>query len=121
MWTRLYRFKKEIEVGLALCFCHSILVLTLLYASLKNTELGVLWVHMGLTDRPISLLRDRFVEVYDKVAGITTYHAAFFWFHFLFGGLQFFLVGFLIVLLGKKLFKAGGVTHTIAEASRRVR
>jgi hypothetical protein len=99
------------RVGLVLWFCHSLLVLLLLYVSLNNTELGVLWVHMGHIDRPMSFLRDSFVEGYAKVVGITTYHTAFFLFHFLFGGLQFFFVGWLLVLLGKKLFGTTGPSN----------
>ena len=109
MWTRLLR-KSEIMVGLALWTIHSLLVLWLLWASLRNMELGGLWVHMHLLDRPVSLLSDKFTDAYAKVIGTGTYQAPLFWFHFLIGGLQFFLFGSLLGLVGRKLFKGQGPT-----------
>ena len=102
MWTRLQRFKIPIVVGLALCFAHSLLCCAVYKASLRSIEMGVLWEHMRLTDLPVSLLIDAFLEAYWKLVNATsesTYHRPYFIFHLSFGGLQFFAWGCLLAML----------------------
>ncbi len=95
MRTRL-QLKLPIILGV-LFFCgHSLLVILLGRVSQRNIEMGVLWEHLRLTDLPVSLLLDRFYDAYWKVFPQGSYPKPEVLFHLIFGGLQFFVWGWLI-------------------------
>ncbi len=85
---------------------HSLLCVALWRVSLRNIEFGALWEHMRLTDLPVSLLLDKFYD--SKIFGVAiedTYHRRYFLFHLIFGGLQFFVWGFLLATIGRQLLR----------------
>lgn len=90
-----------------LLFCgHGLLVTALWRVSVSNIEFGALWEHMRLTDLPVSLLLDNFYEAYSKVSGATaqdTYHTPYYLFHLVFGGIQFFVWGWLLGTVWNRL------------------
>jgi len=84
-------------------FCgHSLLVIGLWRASLKNIEFGVLWEHMRLTDMPVSMFLDKFYDAYWKILPQGSYPKPEVLFHLILGGLQFFVWGLLLGALAKR-------------------
>ena len=83
-------------LGLLLFCGHSAVVILLGYVAQRNIEMGVLWNHLHLTDLPVSLLMDRFYDLFLKVFPQWTYPAPEVVFHLIFGGIQFFIWGCLI-------------------------
>jgi hypothetical protein len=108
MWTRLQRFKAQVVAATALFAAHSFLCIALYRVSLRKLEFGVLWEHMYRTDLPVSLFLEPFFDAYSMLFNRAlqgTYHAPYFWFHLVFGGLQFFLWGWLLGALAKWLMQ----------------
>lgn len=100
------QLKLPIMLGTLLVCGHSLLVTALWRASLRNIEFGALWEHMRLTDLPVSMLLDTFYQAYPKVFDATaqgTYHTPYFLFHLVFGGLQFFVWGWLLGMAWNRL------------------
>jgi len=82
------------------------MLVTLLWRiSVRNIEMGVLWEHMRLTDRPISLLLDPFYDAYVKLFPQSNYPTPEVLFHLIFGGLQFFIWGWLLGMLARQFLK----------------
>lgn len=104
MWTRL-QLKLPIVLGALAFFGHSLLVTALWRVSIKNIEMGGLWEHMRLTDLPISLLLDSFYDTYVKCFPQSNYPTPEVLFHLLFGGLQFFVWGWLLGTLVKRFLQ----------------
>ncbi len=98
----------------ALMFCgHSLLVITLWRASVRNIEMGVLWQHMRLTDLPISLLADEFHDAYMKSFSQSDYPAPEVLFHLILGGLQFFIWGWVLGTAANRLLKRRCPAQTV--------
>ena len=86
---------------------HSLLVITLWRVSLRNIEFGVLWEHMRLIDLPVSMFMDSFYDAYTRFIDPQsngTYHTPYCIFHMLFGGIQFYILGWLTGIIAKRIF-----------------
>jgi hypothetical protein len=95
-------------------FCgHTLLVIALWRASVRNIEMGVLWQHMHLTDLPISLLADGFYDAYTKFFPQSNYPAPEVLFHLVFGGLQFFIWGWVVGIVANRLLKRRRPAQTV--------
>src|SRR5574344_960559 len=92
-WNKTCNF--SIIIGLILFISHNLLVLGVWYVSSHNIELGVLWKGLQTMDFPISIFMDKFIAIYGRLTEVV-YPNEYLAFHFIFGGIQFFLFGSLV-------------------------
>ena len=112
MRTRL-QLKLPVILG-GILFCgHSLLVVGVWRASMRSIEFGVLWEHMRLTDLPVSLFLDQFYDAYWKLFPQGSYPKPEVLFHLIIGGLQFFVWGWLLGIIIKKLLRTRRPAQTV--------
>lgn len=97
------QLKLPITLGILLLCGHSLLVFGLWRVSLRNIEIGVMWEHMRLTDLPVSMLLDWYYDAHRKIFVQDNYPNSEFFFHMIFGGLQFFVWGWLLGMAWNRL------------------
>lgn len=75
------------------------------HVSIKNIEMGVLWEHIYKTDQPVSLLFDKFYNLYLKFFPQSSYPTPEALFHLIFGGILFFFWGWIVGVFINKILK----------------